>query len=254
MANRVHVRYDRLLLAPSLRLLAFPILLLVSACASTQEYYGAPIEALVVDSETGAPIEGALVLALWKYKWGSFVGTVGDGHLVVMETTSDKNGRFAFPAWGPERLPSAKLDRSAYIDDYADPDIAIFKPGYKRAALDNYSHTRPITERLRISAWNGKTVRLEKPKDMQEYVHLFESFNSQASNAVRGTPSNHRDCEWRKIPKTIKVIHEERKRLEELGVRRKFVQTLDEGLFANEEYHASKGCGSVRAFLQEVLR
>src|SRR5882724_5458816 len=97
--------------------------LALSACGSPY-YTSDPIEAWVVDADTGQPIEGAVVTANWQLVGFSFdTGGRKLGQLEVMETETDKNGRFYFPGF-------TKLNPG--LDDLReeDPQILIFKPGY----------------------------------------------------------------------------------------------------------------------------
>jgi hypothetical protein len=113
------------------------IMLLVALAASLQAcgvlYYTAdPIEAWVVDAETGAPIEGAVVTANWQLvAFGLDTGGRKQGQLEVMETVTDKNGRFYFPGF-------TKINLSGNALGEADPQILIFKPGYRHIRATNH--------------------------------------------------------------------------------------------------------------------
>ena len=55
-----------------------------------------PFEAWVVDAETGAPIEGAIVVAEWSLYEGMLHGHHFREMVDVKEAVTDRNGRFAF--------------------------------------------------------------------------------------------------------------------------------------------------------------
>ena len=94
-------------------------------------YTAAPIEAWVVDADTGAPIEGAVVTANWQLvAFGFDTGGRKQGQLEVMETVTDKNGRFYFPGFTKINLSGSALGES-------DPQILIFKPGYRHIRATN---------------------------------------------------------------------------------------------------------------------
>ena len=94
-------------------------------------YTAAPIEAWVVDADTGAPIEGAVVTANWQMvAFGFDTGGRKKGQLEVMETVTDKNGRFHFPGF-------TKINLSGNALGEADPQILIFKPGYRHIRATN---------------------------------------------------------------------------------------------------------------------
>ena len=52
----------------------------------------------MVDAETHQPLEGVNVVAHWVLNFG-LEGTV-HADLMLMETVTQSNGRFYFPAWG----------------------------------------------------------------------------------------------------------------------------------------------------------
>jgi hypothetical protein len=142
--------------------------LVLNACGSP--YYTAdPIEAWVVDAETGKPIEGAIVTANWQLLAGSLdTGGRKLRQLEVMETVTDRNGRFFFP--GFTRL-NISLDE---LGD-EDPQILIFKSGYQFSGTsNNYSASGVKPGIHRTSSINRKTVRLQRanldPK--QHAIHI----------------------------------------------------------------------------------
>ncbi|MET0917175.1 MAG: carboxypeptidase-like regulatory domain-containing protein, partial [Burkholderiales bacterium] len=97
-------------------------------------YYTAdPIEAWVVDAETGRPIEGAVVTANWQLVSTSFdTGGRKLRQLEVMETTTDKQGRFFFPGFTRINFTLDELREE-------DPQILIFKSGYRyMRAINRY--------------------------------------------------------------------------------------------------------------------
>ena len=152
------------------------------ACAGLQ-YSAAPIEAWVVDAETKQPIEGVIVVAHWALESTSRIiphQTNATGSLMILETVTDQNGRFHFPAWEPKwHLGSGDL-----TDD--DPELIFFKSGYKYINVSNSQYTRPIKYRdegrpvgaetkltgaKRSSLWSGETIKMEKfGGTMEEYA------------------------------------------------------------------------------------
>ena len=128
----------------------------LSACGSP--YYTAdPIEAWVVDAETGKPIEGAVVTANWQLvAFGLDTGGRKLKQLEVLETRTDKNGRFFFPGF-------TKLNPSLEELRDEDPQILIFKSGYTYFRTSNdYPIGKPFPGPHRASEISGKTLRLPK--------------------------------------------------------------------------------------------
>src|SRR5689334_6350161 len=64
-------------------------------------YKAEAIEGWVVDSETGKPIEGVVVVAHWQLQ-GGFEGGTPLRELKIFEAVTDHSGHYSFPAWGPE--------------------------------------------------------------------------------------------------------------------------------------------------------
>src|SRR3989442_12447607 len=115
---RMRQQYRCLLLA--LAMMGLPL----QACAFVLPpmYSAEGIEAWVVDEDSGQPLEGGVVVANWELMGGLHPDTVGQ--LMVMETVTDANGRFSFPAWGPKLRPPG-----GYLDSH-DPALTLFKSGY----------------------------------------------------------------------------------------------------------------------------
>lgn len=125
------------------------------ACASPLMYSAEPIEARVVDAETKKPVEGVVVTANWQLFHSTVGGRVPGSQLMVAETVTDKEGRFAFPAWGP------KLALSGYLDNY-DPQLLLFKSGYEYRRLGNPVSSVTDHSTTRRSQWNGRTIEMKK--------------------------------------------------------------------------------------------
>ena len=111
---------------------------LLAACTVTYQF--APIEAWVVDAETGKPLEGVVVTANWELVKGSLDGERYVGQLEVKETVTDKSGRFFFEGFSKEDRSGAELRGK-------DPQILIFKAGYEFQRFVNpferYFHDYP---------------------------------------------------------------------------------------------------------------
>lgn len=137
-------------------------------------YSAEAIEAWVIDAETKKPLEGVIVVAHWQLFYSTVGGRVPAGQLEIMETVTDNNGRFYFPAWGPKKVPKYKpqkgdiwiayipfLAPDGYLDD-SDPALLLFKPGYEYAGLQNPTRSHTDHSPVRRSVWNGKTIQMTK--------------------------------------------------------------------------------------------
>ena len=126
-----------------------------SAGLFSKGYSAEPIEAWVIDAETKQPLEGVIVTANWQLEEGTFGGNVPVGQLMVMEAVTDNNGRFYFPAWGPIKPKKGHLV-------IRDPQLLIFKSGYKHVGLENEFSQNYNKGAMRRSDWNGKRIEMKK--------------------------------------------------------------------------------------------
>ncbi|HEX2831866.1 MAG TPA: carboxypeptidase-like regulatory domain-containing protein [Thermoanaerobaculia bacterium] len=136
-------------------------------------YRSEAIHARVVDFDTGAPIEGAVVFARWSRLDAFTRRPVTAFH--YYEAITDANGAFTIPAWGPR-----PLDYSHALDA-RDPELWVLKRGYLLGYYDNVNSieprafasdavfefigkTSPGTQRPENagSIWNGRELRIGK--------------------------------------------------------------------------------------------
>ena len=135
-----------------MRLLLLLATMLPSCVFAPPFYWAEAIHARVIDAETGQPIEGVVVVAVWKLYGGGFGHGGHHGALFVEETVTDANGEFAFGKWGPRRRPAyAALDTA--------PWLLLFKSGYQHRFLSNEADSNAA---LRRSDWTGGIVRLQR--------------------------------------------------------------------------------------------
>ena len=87
-------------------------------------YYDKGYEARVVDAEKGAPVEGALAVAMWELDM--IPGEGYAGYAKIMVETTGRDGSVSFPGW----IGFRHFWFLAATDDNA-PRIVFYKPGYK---------------------------------------------------------------------------------------------------------------------------
>jgi hypothetical protein len=136
----------------------------LAGCGSP--YYTAdPIEAWVVDAETGKPIEGAVVVAHWQLRGFSLDSQTRRNQLEVIETASDRDGRFFVPGFTKLNLTLERLREE-------DPKIVIFKPGFSIAGgQSHYSSADPEPGAHRSSSLNGKRFQVRQlDRHSDQYV------------------------------------------------------------------------------------
>ena len=237
-------------------LLVLLLLLSLNACSRYPSTYSAEaIEAWVIDGKTKKPIEGVVVTANWELEVGTLGGNIPAGQLMVMESMTDKSGRFYFPSWGPKRRPRGTFNLFASRPHlvYSDPQLLLFKRGYEYLRLRNKIISDYNTGGLRKSDWSGRTIEL-KPfaGTIKAYENQFEWFNRYLERVAADVPE---ECGWKKIPNTIRAMNRERMHLIAQGVDPNTLSSIDQRLLLNDEYFAKKGgCGSPRALLEDLQK
>jgi hypothetical protein len=198
------------------------------------DYSAKAIEGWVVDAETRQPLEGVNVVANWV-----LIG--GGGNMKLMETATDKNGRYYLPAWGPEPIP-AGLPRQARLGSQ-DPELIFFKSGYAWNAVSNEieelypGYGAPV----RTSQWNGKTIELKK------FEGPLERYASFTNGVLSGVSYGH--CRWKQIPKMLVTLDKEKARLKQKNVFSN-LPTIQE----IENLSVRDNCGSVQEFFRDYLK
>ena len=171
-----------------------------SACSDVPKQYAAEaIEARVVDAETKKPLENVVVTANWQLEEGTLGGNRSAGQLMVMEAVTDMNGRFAFPAWGPEWVWKGFLVNE-------DPQLLLFKSGYEYRRLSNEYSSAPElrTRKVRRSDWNGRTIELKPFKGtVQGYANHLSSFGTSLRFIIDD------NCGWKKIPRMLIAVSQQ---------------------------------------------
>ncbi|OGB22594.1 MAG: hypothetical protein A3I66_09935 [Burkholderiales bacterium RIFCSPLOWO2_02_FULL_57_36] len=215
------------------------MLAMQTGCAAVfhSSYSSEPIEATVVDAETGEPLEGVIVVAHWELVHGSFGGRVPSGQLKVMEAVTDKAGIFRFPAWGPvENKTSGILEEKS-------PQILIFKSGYEFGGFTNkWDREYATMSPRRRSEWHGKTMRLKKFKgSQQEYASHLSFLTTSLSFAY-----SPKDCEWKYVPRMLIALDREKKQLSAQGIFN--------SLSKIDHVGGQQKCGSAREFFGDYLK
>jgi hypothetical protein len=210
------------------------ILTTQSACSDLPKEYSAdPIEAWVLDAGTKKPLEGVIVTVNWELL-GGMEGSQPLGQMKVMETVTDKTGRFYFPAWGPEPRTRGYLREA--------PQLLLFKPGYEYRRLDNEYHFTPEerAQKVRRSDWNGKTIEMKAFKGTaQQYAHHLGFLNNDLYTLIESET-----CDWKKIPRMLLALTEQSRVFRKQGI---------EALYDVDQYLpvSERKCGSPRTFFNE---
>ena len=199
--------------------LALALLGLTSCAGLSQRYYSAePIEAWVVDEKTGKPLEGVIVVAHWKLMRGTVAGRVPAGTMMLLETVTDANGRFSFPAWGP--LENA----SEGILDHEDPMLILFKSGYRQTGLSNHYGIRAEDKpSKRKSEWSGKTIKMTRFEGTPEQYASHVAERSRFIDSTLDWTWNRSwspECNIAKTPLLAQALDRENSEMEQRGFRK----------------------------------
>ncbi|ROZ76072.1 carboxypeptidase-like regulatory domain-containing protein [Ramlibacter sp. WS9] len=219
--------------------------LLLSLQSCFADYSAEAIEGWLVDEDTGKPIEGANVTANWTVEEGNLAGTNTGGQIQILETVTDKNGRFFFPAWGPKPLPPKK--NGWWVDQYIgyeDPRMVFFKSGYKLVSASNYAVSERNTARTRRSEWNGKTIKM---KNLADQKKEYEESLSAARSALRFA-FDASGCDWQHIPRMLAAVIKEMEKLRQPGKYNPLL-TVDVGSIPE-----TSQCARPQDYLREYLK
>ena len=221
---------------------------LLSAPVHATTYSAEVIDAQIVDAKTNQPLEGVIVVAHWEVSRvvPTFVPIMPFGNdprgpfqLQIMETVTDANGRFHFPAWGPLPVPplAALGDR--------DPHLIFFKEGYVPWSTSNGHPTTfdYSASSTRSSELNGTTIKLKKFEgDLQAYAAQLGKLSVPLDFA-----RNYRDdtCNWKRIPRMLGTV---------IKIKRLFREKLIYSDLPNLDSIRQDGCGSAEEWLKDYLK
>lgn len=116
-------------------------MLVISGCVYAARYDG-PYHGKVIDADTGEPIEGVVILGVWKTAQFSPAGATHNFY-DARETVTDKNGDFSIPGMGLRVLSNLEP-----------MDVTIFKAGYELLAGSWIGLKEDILLR-KIIKWEG---------------------------------------------------------------------------------------------------
>ncbi len=182
----------------------------LAGCSSLghRSYSAEPIEAVVVDAQTGQPLEGVIVVAHWELKYGTVGGRIPVGQLMILEAVTDRDGRFSFPGWGPITNPT-----EGHLG-HEDPELLFYKNGYRTLGLENrYEVDWRTKPSRRTSEWNGKTLKMTRfSGSLADYERHLSSYSGIALGFLDD------NCNWKRAPRTIHALGEKRREFRAAGI------------------------------------
>ena len=204
-------------------------------------YTADPLYGTIVDAETGAPIEGAIVIGLWEMQMQyGFDSTAMTGHAQVTEVLTDQDGKYFIAGWGPK-----KRYGKSYLSD-SSPLIVVFKEGYEYLLRGNTMY--PSDQKynpIRQFDWAGETLKLKKFNgNVKAYYNMLKRVNSALGTVTERTLGAG-DCDWKKIPHMM-LEFDKYYQILKIELPRAFyiIPSLD-------EVTRHRPCGSKEEFLKE---
>lgn len=238
--------------SPSTLLLTVMLLFSTSACTTEPKYAGGAsrmrqlaglpshysaesIEGWVVDAKTKAPIEGVIVVALWKlYETWDNGSKAFSEHIEVMETVTDTEGRYYFPAWGPLERPGEFYIRHGVR-------LYVFKEDYRYKSLKNEFRGRKDDryQAVHRSEWDSKTVELAKFEgSLEEYAKHLDNLDISLRKLRKD------DCKWKKTPRIYITFNKYNAIFQK--------EKIHEELHTLERLFEATECGNKEEFLKEL--
>jgi hypothetical protein len=137
-------------------------------------HYSDPIQFKVIDEETGKPLEGVAVIAVWQLE--SFIYR---SKVYKTEAVSDMDGDVRL-----EGMPMRIRPPLSWFNS-SDPEIHIYKSGYKSSFFNNAALAGPgyvngfdTRSAKRRSFWSGRTVAMVRDRTPGEYLESFRAASS----------------------------------------------------------------------------
>jgi hypothetical protein len=208
--------------------LIFLILLQWPLWGCAKFYSAEAIEGRVVDRN--GPLEGVIVVAYWQVE-GGFMQPRPLSQLRIIEAVTDKEGRYAFPAWGPAVVMRGDLGSRA-------PGLVLFKPGYTPRQL-GVSKDFPHQKTILLETFNGSLESYATELWWLNHTLLKVGFEIGESSGDY--------CGWKSFPMMLRALDGQSARFRAANVR---ANTLADDLKANDAELVRRGCGSVREALQ----
>lgn len=209
--------------------------LLTQACAARRRlvYSSREIHGQVVDADTGAPLEGVIVVAVWLLTPTLIGHEQYPTRLHIIESVTDGGGNYVIRAWGPKALPPfMELDNT-------NPRLVFYRDAYEPTYLENGGEQAgsPLG-----SDWHNKVIRLTR-----FHGTAAEEEARQLGFYCEELQRGHGDerTDWQNYPRAILEMYGALRRIRASGLKPGYAPVcLEIGTLENE----------ARTFLRERQR
>lgn len=221
----------------------------IVACGQQRILSADPVDATLVDGNTGQPMADVPVVAYWGLKGGSLTGdSLPCGAASVEEAVTDKDGKFHLPGWGPLKASCAMT--------VSDPELFAFKSGYM-PRIESNAPRAPYPVTHSVSDWNGRSIQMVKypnpdlhKVDGDSYSTWFGEFNGNLEDFVVNMPS---ECNWKKMPNMLRALSAQQNLFNAAGTP---LGSVASELVRDDQSMQKDApqCGSPKAFVEGLLK
>ena len=148
---------------------------------------GRPYRGLLIDSDTKAPLAGAVVVAMWVRE-RVYPFQVNTEHYAVRETVTDEQGRFVMDVKDIEEGAPRRTRK---------PEFLVFLPGY--GSFPN-GYTAPQGFLAELFEGEGTTMELPRLSNRQQRLNVLSG----------ASPHNFSRSPHRDLPSLMKAVNTER--------------------------------------------
>lgn len=216
----------------------FCTLALATALSAKAAVWSSPEIVGRVLTTDGKPVEQAVVVANWEIT--ASMNGASLGQLALVEVSTDRDGYFRIPAWGPRFAL-----RGSIRDNQ--PMVRIFKAGYVPLILPNADIVGPWPAPMSIRyRFHDQTVQMQRfDGQAEQYEEALAPLVRSIEHIILYTPEG--TCYWTQVPRLLLALQEQRRAMMVHGGGRLF---RDAHQYAREADKAV--CGDARKFFEKL--
>jgi hypothetical protein len=179
-------------------------------------YFAKSIDAQVVEKETGKPVDGVNVVAIWILENG-FPEAGPRDILKVEETFTDQKGKFHLDKWGP------RFKFVAYLNSYS-PLLILYDNNHKIEVLENGGQTRKVVQESNL---NHTTIQMKRNSSIKDRI----SSARHATNLLKMYLDLGNCDSWKGAQKMMLAIVNEGESLKKMGADMKDIDIMSKEFY-----------------------